>query len=91
MSYNTREIGKTVVEYLEKFPTMRPQHLANLIFEKHPELSSVESIRGCIRYYRGKNGECNRGKIASDEFFVKPKTDTEIIKEIIKSTKLVKG
>ena len=88
---HTEEIGAIVKEYLRKFPTMRSQHLANMIFEKHPELGSAENIRNLIRYYKGKHGDVLRSMIASDEFFEKRKTDKQLIRELIQSTKLKRG
>jgi hypothetical protein len=93
---STQEIGETVKEHLRLYPAEKSKTIARMIHKKYPHLGNIELIRGRIRYYRGSSGVRFRDKIASQEFFEQPykpkiQTDAEIIKEIIKSTKLRKG
>lgn len=53
-------IGKTVKEYLDKYPEKPSMTLAKLIFEKYHDIGDIENFRDSIRYYRGQHGSVNR-------------------------------
>jgi hypothetical protein len=91
-----REVGRTVIEYLRKFPGKKSHTIAKLISEKHPELGTAEQIRGVIRYYRGSMGLGHIAELSTEEFLNQPykakiESDEEIIKQIIHSKKVVKA
>ena len=63
------ETGKTVVEYLKRFPTVPSSTLARKIYLENKELfKDSEQVRCSLRYYRGNKGKGNIKKLASKEF-----------------------
>lgn len=63
------EIGKIVIEYLKRFPTLPSHTLAKKIYLENIELfKNTEQARERIRYYRGKSGNAKLKNLASKEF-----------------------
>ncbi|MFA6281239.1 MAG: hypothetical protein WCY05_01890 [Candidatus Omnitrophota bacterium] len=61
-----------VKEFLTKYPELPSLTLAKIIYKKNKlRWSSVDGVRNMIKYYRGQDGDRNRGKLA-DNTFVKP-------------------
>jgi len=56
-------IGRTVLEYLKKYPLHSKKNLSILLHKEHPLLfNSAESARVLVRYYTHALGEPNRIK-----------------------------
>jgi hypothetical protein len=54
--------NKLILDYLKQFPNTATLTLAKKIYSDNPaQFKSVESIRRLIRYYRGSDGDTNRG------------------------------
>ncbi len=63
------EIGKIVIEYLKRFPTLPSHTIANKIYLENKELfKNKEHARERIRYYRGAKGKVLLKKLANKEF-----------------------
>lgn len=61
--------GKIIIEYLKKFPTVPSHTLAKKIYSENKEyFNSIETIRGNIRYYRGKKGNQSRKDLTTKDF-----------------------
>jgi hypothetical protein len=91
-----KEIGETVKEYLTLYPTEKSKTIARMIHKECPHLGDIEHIRGRIRYYRAAAGDNHRMRLATDEFInqpykITPKTDEQLINEVIQSNKLKRG
>jgi len=57
-------IGRTVLEYLKKYPLHSKKNLSKLLYKEHPFLfDSSEHARRMIRYYTHASGE--RARIAT--------------------------
>jgi len=50
-------IGEVVKEYLEAYPKYPTRTLAKMIFKENSQLGNVESIRDCLRHWRGNHGK----------------------------------
>lgn len=62
---------KIVKQYLEKYPNMLSQHLAQKIYNEHPKMfRTLNQVRGKVRYYRGRNGKRNRSQIKDKRFIL---------------------
>lgn len=63
------EIGKIVIEYLERFPTLPSKTLAGKIYSENKELfKDIEAARERIRYYRGAKGKISLKKLTNKKF-----------------------
>lgn len=63
-----KEIARIVKSYLDRFPTNYSRSIARAIYDSHPELGSIESIRTVVRYYRGKMGVKHRQSLVDNRF-----------------------
>lgn len=55
------QFGKLVKDKLKEYPDLPSRTLARLIYHLNPQIfKSVESVRCCIRYYRGKMGNTSK-------------------------------
>lgn len=58
-------MGKTVKEYLDKFPNTASKTVATIIFKAHPQLfRDIEHARGIVRRVRGAAGGKSRREIS---------------------------
>lgn len=56
-------VGRTVLEYLKKYPLHSKKNLSILLHKEHPLLfNSSEDARSLIRYYTHALGESHRIK-----------------------------
>ena len=54
-------VGRTVLEYLDKYPTFSSKYLSELIYNENPGMfTNPEHVRTTIRYYRGTCGDIKR-------------------------------
>ena len=61
--------GQVVLEYLKRYPDIPNLQLARIIYRDNKELFiNRESVRTCIRYYKGANGEQNRREIKTKTY-----------------------
>ena len=76
MSDRTK-IGDTTLGYLSEYPDAPNLTIARLMRKDHPKVfTSVEQARASVRYYRGRMGNSNRGKMALHDFVLpKPTAD----------------
>ena len=64
-----------VLSYLERFPEAPSKTLAKKIYSENPALSSLESVYGKVRYYRGQYGKAHRKSLQNKNFQQELKVD----------------
>lgn len=56
-----KEVQNLIKEKLIEYPDLPSRTLAKIIYAMNPQIFlSMESVRSCIRYYRGKTGDSRR-------------------------------
>lgn len=64
-------LGKTTLEYLDRFPNLPSLSLARKIYAENPEVyNSIEHARSNIRHYRGAQGKEKRDSLVVDRHAV---------------------
>src|SRR5574343_413358 len=62
--------GELIREYLDKFPDAGSLTLARIIYKDNNALfTSIETVRGAIRYWRGQSGKKNRLGATCNDYF----------------------
>ena len=70
MAGTVKQSGKIVKEYLAKYPNLPNLTLAKKIFKENKlQFATVETVRTCLRMYRGKIGIKNKNSTADKSFF----------------------
>lgn len=66
MAGKITEVGRAVVEYLNKYPVTSKNGIAKLLYKDHPLLfKSAEHARSLVRTHTGAIGKKSRGEIAN--------------------------
>lgn len=95
MMYNKQQTGKTILEYLERFPNLPTRTLSSKIYNENKELfKDTESVRSHLKYYRGKSGKSRLDKLANKKFVyvkIKPLTMPESHTKHVEVWKLPKA
>jgi hypothetical protein len=69
--------SKYILGLLKRFPKTPSLTLAKKAYKEEPKLfENIEAARSIIRMYRGTIGGENRNKIVNNEFYAKPKANT---------------
>lgn len=65
----TKETGKVILQYLERFPDLPIRTLASKIYNENNQLyKNAEWVRQHIKYYKGKNGKEILNKLKNKKF-----------------------
>ena len=95
MIRNKKLTGKTILEYLERFPDLPSRTLASKIYNENSELfKNAEAVRFHIKYYRGKSGKTQLNKLSNKKFVdvkIKPLTMPESYTKHVEVWKLPKA